>query len=446
MSLAADLRAVVRGRDFRRLYATRLVSQTADGMVTVGLTSFVFFSPERHATAADARRRSRRCCCRTPSSGRSPVFCSTAGDAARSSWRPVWCGPRSSVLVAVLVAIGYAGPGFYAAGLAVLSVNRFFLSALSAALPHVVPRDELVMANSVSTTSGTIAAMVGGVAGFAVRSAVGEGNGATAGLLVVAASICTLAALAASRMAARPARPRSRGRAARGPPGRPPRGRGDGRRRSACPRAPGGGVRARCDHRAPVHLRAVDDLDDPALPEPLQRQQRDRRRPGGLALAVAASGAGFLLAAVLTPEATPRHMRPGTYIVATFALAAVAESFYVVGPVTEPSLLLGAFVLGFVAQGSKICVDSIVQTAVDDGYRGRVFSFYDVLFNVSFVSAAVAAILVVPTSGFSRGLFGGLAVGYALAALGYGRALRSRGGDAQVAVPKAAPAGGVRSR
>ena len=44
--------------------------------------------------------------------------------------------------------------------------------------------------------------------------------------------------------------------------------------------------------------------------------------------------------------------------------------------------------LGVAAQGSKICVDTIVQESVDDAYRGRVFSFYDVIFNIAFVSAA----------------------------------------------------------
>ena len=39
----------------------------------------------------------------------------------------------------------------------------------------------------------------------------------------------------------------------------------------------------------------------------------------------------------------------------------------------------------------KICVDTIVQETIDDAYRGRVFAVYDMLFNVSFVSAALFA-------------------------------------------------------
>ena len=46
----ADLRTVLRGRDFRRLFAVRLGSQAADGIFQVALASLVFFSPERSAT------------------------------------------------------------------------------------------------------------------------------------------------------------------------------------------------------------------------------------------------------------------------------------------------------------------------------------------------------------------------------------------------------------
>ena len=68
------------------------------------------------------------------------------------------------------------GVPLYVAVLACLSVNRFFLAGLSAALPHVVSRDELVMANSVSTTTGTIVAITGGGIGFALKKLLGEGS------------------------------------------------------------------------------------------------------------------------------------------------------------------------------------------------------------------------------------------------------------------------------
>jgi hypothetical protein len=53
-SFVTDLRAVVRRGDFRKLFATRLVSQGADGAFQVGLATLVFFSAERAATAVAA--------------------------------------------------------------------------------------------------------------------------------------------------------------------------------------------------------------------------------------------------------------------------------------------------------------------------------------------------------------------------------------------------------
>ena len=43
---AADLRTVLAERDFRRLFATRLISQTGDGVFTAGLAAYVFFSAQ----------------------------------------------------------------------------------------------------------------------------------------------------------------------------------------------------------------------------------------------------------------------------------------------------------------------------------------------------------------------------------------------------------------
>jgi dipeptide/tripeptide permease len=74
-----------------------------------------------------------------------------------------------------------------------------------------------------------------------------------------------------------------------------------------------------------------------------------------------------------------------------------------------------------------------VQTSVDDAYRGRVFSFYDVIFNIAFVSAAAFGAVALPTDGNSRAVFAVVAVGYAVTAVVYARAtqrLTARTADA----------------
>jgi ABC-type thiamin/hydroxymethylpyrimidine transport system permease subunit len=87
-----------------------------------------------------------------------------------------------------------------------------------------------------------------------------------------------------------------------------------------------------------------------------------------------------------------------------------------------PTLLVTGFVVGLGGQGAKICVDAIVQLDVDDAFRGRVFSLYDMLFNGAFVVAGLLAVLFVPEDGYSPAVFLTVAGLYLLAAVGYATA------------------------
>jgi len=78
--------------------------------------------------------------------------------------------------------------------------------------------------------------------------------------------------------------------------------------------------------------------------------------------------------------------------------------------------LVVGFALGVVAQGVKICVDTIVQQYVDDAYLGRVFSLYDMLFNVALVAGAAAGAPFMPLNGKSYALVTVVAFGYLAAA------------------------------
>ncbi|MGA9746177.1 MAG: MFS transporter, partial [Nocardioides sp.] len=142
----------------------------------------------------------------------------------------------------------------------------------------------------------------------------------------------------------------------------------------------------------------------------------------GLSVAVLVSGAGFVTAAVLTPVATDR-IAQRTWVLGLLVGAAVTQLFP--GALfTEPAILVAAFFLGLASQGIKICVDTLVQTHVEDAYRGRIFSLYDVIFNVAFVAAAAVGALVLPADGKSYGVVAAIAVGYLLTAAGYARVTR----------------------
>jgi MFS family permease len=108
------------------------------------------------------------------------------------------------------------------------------------------------------------------------------------------------------------------------------------------------------------------------------------------------------------------------WVTALLVLAAVVQvlpgAFY-----TEPTLLVSAFTLGLVSQGVKISVDTLVQEWVDDAFRGRVFSFYDVIFNVAFVAAAAVSAVILPMDGKSYAALALIALGYAVTAAVYWR-------------------------
>ena len=87
----------------------------------------------------------------------------------------------------------------YVAVLLVLGVNRFFLASLSAALPHVVAEDKLVMANSVSPTVGGIVGAIGGIIALGLNAATGDTErGAAITLLVAGCCYVAASAVAAT--------------------------------------------------------------------------------------------------------------------------------------------------------------------------------------------------------------------------------------------------------
>jgi MFS family permease len=418
-SFLSDLLVVLRGSGFRRLFAVRLSSQASDGAFQVGLASLVFFSPDR-ATTPEA----------VAIAAVITVLPYTLIGPFAGVLLDVW--PRRQVLlfanalralmvvgVAALVFGGAVGAPLYISALACLSVNRFFLSGLGAALPHVVPRHELVMANAVSPTCGTVAALVGAGLGFGLRVLLVTSDAANAVVLLVAGFGYALSAALATRMS----------RDLLGP-----------------------------TESAPLSWHSFSSAGRDVLHDLIDggRHVRERRRAGralgvigvhrigygvmtitlmllcrnyftdpedvdkGLALlaqAVTSTGLGIAVSALITPIAAAR-IGPARWIGTCIAAAAVVQVMFVVH-LNLVTLFIGTFAIGLTGQGAKICVDAVVQDNVDDGFRGRVFSLYDVVFNAAFVAAAGLSVLLLPADGYSRPVFGGVAALFALAAAAY---------------------------
>jgi predicted MFS family arabinose efflux permease len=138
----------------------------------------------------------------------------------------------------------------------------------------------------------------------------------------------------------------------------------------------------------------------------------------GLAQVVVASGIGTLVGALLTPLVV-RHITKPLWVTLVLGFGALAEFGFGI-PYEKATFLAAGLALGFVSQASKVTVDTIVQENIDDSFRGRVFSFYDTLFNVSFVAAAALSAMILPDSGVSRTAIVVLALCYAATALVYG--------------------------
>lgn len=417
-----DVREVMGEPHFGRLFATRLTSQTADGIFNVALAGFALFSPERQTSPG--RVAALFAVLLLPYTLVGP-FAGVFID--RWSRQRILVAANLTRAVLVLGVIGLVLtdvplPMFYGSVLLVLSVNRFLLSALSAALPHVVRRPQLVLANAVSTTSGTIVAIVGGAVGYGLRTVFGADDAGVAVIMAAAAGVYVASAGVASRM----------DRDLLGPDDHVERstvaaavrevlrGVAQGAAHVWHRRRAGHALLAIAAHRFFYGLSFIATLllynEDFGL----------FRSSGlfGLGAVIGASAVGYLLAAAITPGAT-RRIGVEQWVAVLFLGAAVSEIAFGT-PYNQPAFLVAAFALGVAAQGSKICVDTIVQESIEDSFRGRVFSFYDILFNVSFVAAAAVAAVAVPRNGKSYPVLFLVAGGYAVTAASYALTSRRR--------------------
>ncbi|MFB8053956.1 MFS transporter [Streptomyces rubiginosohelvolus] len=410
MSVARDLRTLLRLRNFRRLLTVRLLSQSADGVYQVALAAYVVFSPEKQTSAAAIA--SAMAVLLLPYSLIGP-FAGVLLD--RWPRRQVFLYGnllRAALACSTALLILASVPDwlFYASALCVTAVNRFVLAGLSAALPRVVDADRLVVANSLSPTAGTLAATAGGGLAFVVRLIADESDAAVVLLGAVLYLLSALASLSLPRTLLGPDIDETpmRLRAAL----------------AVTARGLVAGLRhlAQRSHAAKA-LAAMTVIRFcygalTVMVLMLCRYAWSDTESDGLALlglAVAVSGAGFFIAALLTPWAVGRLGRYG-WIVGCAGAAAVLVPALGLSFAPIP-MLIAAFVLGVVTQGSKIATDTVVQTSVDDSFRGRVFSLYDVLFNVAFVSAAGVAALMLPPDGRSVTVLAVVSVLYTVVAV-----------------------------
>jgi MFS family permease len=415
-----DLRIVWAEHGFRRLLSTRLISQAGDGIFTAGLGTYVFFNASTFPNPAKGA--AAFAVLYLPYSLIGP-FAGVFIDRWSRRQILVYSALLRSVFVvltASIMASGNLGPPLYVAVLLVLGVNRFFLSSLSAALPHVVAGDKLVMGNSVSPTAGGTLAAIGGIVGLGVNAATGDTERGAAVTLLVAGGCYVAASLVARAMR----------RDLLGPvrqPGQPKQ-----RRIIAELRVVAVGLVAgvRYVSKRRVAAAALGATGGNRflygilflMSVLLYRNYFYRGVAASTAEAhfgylVAVVAVGYFCAALVTPPATRRLTKPAV-IALLLALSSVAigglgETF------SQIAYLVMGFCLGVAGQGIAICATTILQEQLPDDYRGRAFSLYDMMFNITFAVGALISVPFMPLTGKSSALLSACVVGYMALALAY---------------------------
>jgi MFS family permease len=406
-SFWADLKDVLAERDFRKLFAARLVSQTGDGVFNAGFAAYAFFSAQSFPNPVAAVYAFT--VLYVPYSLIGP-FAGVFIDRWSRRQIIVYGALIRSAMVAIagfVVLGGQTGVPLYISALAVLGVNRFFLSAVSAGTPHVVRHDKLVMANAVAPTSGTIVGFVGGVVGLGVHLVTGGGLAGSAATLWFAGACYVVAGLLGTRLAKDLLGPFEKADA--GQAGAPARtsvarelrdvvgGLVDGLKHLNKKRKAAYALGAVGVHRALYGTLLVQALL-------LYRNYfysggNANKALGSVTLLVITSAIGFGLAAVVTPEGVKR-LTKDQWIAVWLLIGGVVT--IILGPTFDKyTYLVVGFAMGLSAQCVKICVDTTVQQTVDDAYMGRVFSLYDMLYNVAYVIGPAIAIPFLPETGKS---------------------------------------------
>ncbi|MGH2634667.1 MAG: MFS transporter [Actinomycetota bacterium] len=378
----ARARAALRSPDFRRLFAIRMVSQSADGLFQVALLASIIFSPEEQSTTVGFAIAT--VIISLPFSILGPF---TGVFIDRWSRRKILIvAPllRTALVGLVLFDPTSAPVPFYLGALWVLSVNRFYLATAVAVVPRLVPTEDLLIANSISVVGGTVALL----AGFFVGGRLADHFGET--LVVALAGAQWLITSAIARRIGSPLIPHQL-------PEAPMR---DEVRRVLHEFADGA---SRLVHTpralGPIVSITLDQMGQGIVLVLSLFVFRDRFEEGVVSFSnlVGAGGvgvfAGILTVGKLEERFAKERIVAGSFFLGGLVLIAVSLA------INEWSVLLASFAVGLTFAWKKIPVDTLVQESVPDGYRGRIFAVYDVAYNLSRVAAAFLAIPMLPALG-----------------------------------------------
>ncbi len=380
-----------------RLLRVRWTGQLTDGIFQSALASFVLFSPERQASAVNAAVAFTVVL--LPYSIVGP-FVGTILDRF-SRQRAIFYANLTRAITLVVIAFlifnNYTGVEITVVVLVAFGVNRLILAGLSAGIPLMTNPKSLISANAIAVTGGSVWVVLGGGIGLGIRRLLdtyASADHADAIIILVAACGFLASALLAGRLHKDEIGPlpheKVRGSFTQGL-----REMRDGFRFLEEHADAARGIAATAIHRGGLTAFTLTALllerntfNDPADSE---------AGLAGLSFTLSIAAVGFIVGAIAAPYGV---RKVGRHRWMRLSIAAASASALLLVIDRTPTLLAAtAFFTALCGQSVKVTNDALVQSKIDDVFRGRVFAVYDVLVNGAIVTGALIAAWVLPISG-----------------------------------------------
>jgi MFS family permease len=117
----------------------------------------------------------------------------------------------------------------------------------------------------------------------------------------------------------------------------------------------------------------------------------------GVTFMIVTAAVGFVVGAIVAPYGV---RKVGRHRWIRLAMAAASLSVIALAIARTPlTLALTAFFTALCGQSVKVTNDALVQSKIDDIFRGRVFAVYDVVVNFAIVFGGLLAAFLLPTNG-----------------------------------------------
>lgn len=390
---------LLRSPRLSRVFGLRWTGQAVDGLFQTALASFVLFSPERQANAMNAALAF--AVVLLPYSLVGP-FVGTILDRI-SRQRALFFANLVRAIdlwaIAFLISQGRTGLELTVLVLFAFGINRLILAGLSAGLPLVVEPRSLIKANAMAVTGGSVLVVLGGGIGLGLRKLLEplhNANHSDAAVVLIGSLGYLLAAALCTRLGKNEIGPVEHQRAeASISQGFTEMKEGFvflSQHKDAFR-----GILATAIHRGGLTSLVLIAL----LLERNTFHSPSRPEDGlaGVALALSIAGIGITCGAIIAPLGVEKFGRH-TWIRLSLIGSAITPLLLAVS--AQPFVLyLAAFFTSLCGQSMKVTNDALVQSKIDDYFRGRVFAVYDVIVNGAIVTGALVAALILPTSGKS---------------------------------------------